>query len=82
MSGSSAATKKTGKYIQSVLEQLERELGIHAMVLVTYKDEGGDVKISEYVPSRFDSTDPNACKALRLREYLSATGLNPPIMMR
>jgi hypothetical protein len=52
------------------------------MVLVTYQDEGGDVKISEYVPSRFDSTDPNACKALRLREYLWATGLNPPIMMR
>ena len=45
----SEATEKTGKYVRSVLDQLERRLGVHAMVFVTYKDVKGEIKISEYV---------------------------------
>ena len=44
---SSEAGKATGKYVHSVLEQLHRALGVHALVLVAYQDESGAVKISE-----------------------------------
>jgi hypothetical protein len=53
MNGPSEAAGKTGKYVRSVLEQLERGLGVHAMVLVTYQDESGEIKISECVHSVF-----------------------------
>ena len=55
INGPSEATEKTGKYVQSVLEQLERALGVHALVLVAYQDDSGAVKISEYVYSKFSS---------------------------
>jgi hypothetical protein len=45
-------TEKTGKYVQSILDQLEHQLGVHAVVLVTYQDIKGDVKISECVSSK------------------------------
>lgn len=52
----SEAATKTGKYVQSILDQLWRHLGLHAVVLVTYQDEAGETKISEYVCSTFTST--------------------------
>ena len=47
----SEATEKTGRYIRSVLDQLEHRLGVHAVMFVTYKDVEGEIKISEYVCS-------------------------------
>jgi len=34
------------------LKQIERQLGVHAVLVVAYKDPDGEVKISEYVPSQ------------------------------
>ena len=45
----SEATEKTGKYVRSILDQLELRLGVHAVMFVTYKDVEGEIKISEYV---------------------------------
>lgn len=60
--GPSEATYKTGKYLQSILDQLRRALGVHAMVVVAYKDETGAVKISEYIHcSEFTLASSNAC---------------------
>ena len=40
----------------AVLKQLERQLGVHAVLVVAYKDTEGGVKISEYVPSGSEQT--------------------------
>ena len=45
----SEAAKSTGKYVQSALKQLWRNLGVHAMVFVAYQDGSPTVKISECV---------------------------------
>ena len=57
VNGSSEAETKTGKVVQSALDQLDRALGVHALVLATYKDGSGEIKISEYEPSQFNSAD-------------------------
>lgn len=41
-----------GKYAMSFLKQFERQLGAHAVLVVTYKNTQGEVKISEYVSSK------------------------------
>ena len=50
--GPSEVTEKTGKYVCSVLEQLKKRLGVHAVMFVTYRDIEGEVKISECVCSK------------------------------
>ena len=41
------AEEKAGKYVHAVLKQLEQQLGVHAVVLVAYKDTQEQVKVSE-----------------------------------
>jgi hypothetical protein len=41
------AKEKTGKYVHAILKQLEQQLGVHAVVLVAYKDTQEQVKVSE-----------------------------------
>ena len=80
----SEAMKKTGKYVQSILEQLERALGVHALVLVTYQDESGDVKISECVHATCGLTQlkPNTCKVSNHRRYQQRIILKPCTVVR
>jgi hypothetical protein len=51
--GPSEAEERTGKYVHGVLDQLETQLGVHAVMLVTYKGADGTVKISEHVYSNY-----------------------------
>ena len=46
------AQEKTGKYVHAILKQLEQQLGVHAVILVAYKDTQEQVKVSEWVPFR------------------------------
>ena len=82
INGPSEATEKTGKYVQSVLEQLERALGVYALVLVAYQDDLGAVKISEYVYSKFSLADSDVYIVLNRGVYHRRIALNPPITMR
>jgi hypothetical protein len=78
----SEAEEKTGKYIHSALKQLEQQLGVHAVVLVTYQDTEGEVKISEYVYSKHNVAQPKIFKALSHREYQQRIGLDPTTLKR
>jgi hypothetical protein len=76
------AEEKTGKYVHSLLKQLEQQLGVHAVMFVAYKDTNDEIKVSEYVFSKHTTTMANIFKALNPREYLQATDLGPSVMMR
>jgi len=41
------ATEKTGKYVMTFLNQMKKNLGVHAVVFVAYQDEDEKIKISE-----------------------------------
>lgn len=76
------AEEKTGKYVHSLLKQLEQQLGVHAVMFVAYKDSNDDIKISEYVFSEHTTAMANIFKALNPREYLQVIGLGPSVEMR
>lgn len=65
----SLAEEKTGKYVTSILSQLEKQLGIHVVMFVTYQDSHGDVKISEYVCLAAASLNLTASKGLNPKGY-------------
>ena len=62
------AEEKTGKYISSLLKQLEQQLGLHAFIFVAYKDTQDEVKISEYVLSEDSPAKSDDFKVLNPRE--------------
>ena len=66
----------------SVLKQLEWQLGVHAVLIVTYKDTEGEVKISEYVPSKCRWPEPDILKVLSLRDLNKKMDFGPPTPIR
>ena len=77
ISNPSEAEERAGKYIASLLKQLESHLGVHAMVFVAYQDTAGAVKISEYVCLMFSSVKANTCKDLNPQGCLQRTISDP-----
>ena len=59
-----SAAEKTGKFVASALKQLDTQLGIHALVLIAYRDTKGEVKISEYVYIESSLSKPDTRKGL------------------
>lgn len=58
---------KTGKYVMSFLNHLKMNLGVHAVVFVTYQDQEEKLKISEWVSWLCTCADSDAFLALSLR---------------
>lgn len=82
MSCISEATKKTGKYVRSALTELERRLGVHAVILVAYQDDEGEVKISECVSLSMIWLDLTIFEALKQSGYLQRHNSQPHTAMR